>query len=620
MRPCLADNLRVLIMKRSRLLTRPLRAALPVALLLAFALPARAQIVYPRLALPGEINGMGRPYLDAAGNLNLPLIDAVSRYDVVNLDVSPITPYHPEIIAALRARNPRITMLGYLLGNDIWPAEDADSLVHFPTRYNHLVRNLDGYLYNLQGGPYQTIRVNIAKRDSNGRFIVAEAVADLFYDAVVSTGLWDGLFVDVFCDDIGWSQTPAESIDVQRAGYADAASFEAAWRAGGDTLASRLRRKCGPDFILVGNCGSGTKYETFNGWTRENFPFQQGGTWYENMFRTTGGYFADEALFRAPTCNQIFTPTSGTNPYEPNTTRRMRFALGSAALGTGVAILGDENRRILDPPFDTWWFDEYAVDLTTGRASDRRADTGWLGTASGAWYQMIWAGSGLDAVTDADFESSVTDGWGFWAAASVAATVTRDATAAAKGSASARIHVPNAGVADWYVAFGTLGTLTMRAGWSYSATFWAKASKPRRITVSAAVPGTSYAQSSLDVGTAWRQYQVILIPRVVCTAHLQFSLAADDGDVWLDDVHFQEGATNLYRRDFQNGIVLVNPAVQSLTVPLETAFRKILGTTDPVVNDGSRVTEVTVPPSDALFLIGRDTIPPAAPSDLRIVH
>ena len=60
--------------------------------------------------------------------------------------------------------------------------------------------------------------------------------------------------------------------------------------------------------------------------------------------------------------------------------------------------------------------------------------------------------------------------------------------------------------------------------------------------------------------------------------------------------------------------------LRAITVPLETAFRKILGTTDPVVNDGSRVTEVTVPPSDALFLIGRDTIPPAAPSDLRIVH
>ena len=93
-------------------------------------------------------------------------------------------------------------------------------------------------------------------------------------------------------------------------------------------------------------------------------------------------------------------------------------------------------------------------------------------------------------------------------------------------------------------------------------------------------------------------------PRAPRSSH--FCLAADDGDVWLDDVHFQAGATNVYRRDFQNGIVLVNPAAQALTVPLEPTFRRILGTADPVVNDGSMVTEVTVPPSDALFLIGGD--------------
>jgi len=607
-------------MKRSYLLRGPLRAALPVALLFALALPARAQVVYPRLGLPGEIHEDGRPYLDASGNLDLTVIDAVSRYDVVNLDVSPITEYHPEILAALRARNPRFKALGYVLGTDIWEVNAADSLVHFPTRYNHLVRDLDGYLYDRTGGYYDLCRVNVAKRDPTGRFVVAEAVVDLFYDAIVSTGLWDGLFVDVFCDGIEWSQSPAESIDVQRAGYPDAASFNAAWLAATDTMASRLRRRCGPDFILAGNCGSGTKYGTFNGWTRENFPFQQGGNWYENMFRQVGGYFADEARFRAPTHNFIFSPTAGTNPYEPTTTRRMRFALGSAALGTGFALIGDGNRLLLDPPFDTWWFDEYAVDLATGRASSRRADTGWLGEASGAWYQMIWAGTGPDAVTNPDFESSVSDGWVLWADASVPATVTWDTTSAARGRASARVHVPNAGAEEWHVTFRTVGTLTMQPGQSYSATFWAKSSKPRRITVVAAVPGTSYVLSSREVDVTWRQYQVVLVPRVGCTAQLHFFLAAADGDIWLDDVHLQAGATNLYRRDFQNGTVLVNPAAQALTVPLGTSFRKILGTTDPLVNDGSWVTEATVPASDALFLIGRDIVPPAKPRDLRIVH
>jgi len=59
---------------------------------------------------------------------------------------------------------------------------------------------------------------------------------------------------------------------------------------------------------------------------------------------------------------------------------------------------------------------------------------------------------------------------------------------------------------------------------------------------------------------------------------------------------------------------------QALTVPLQASFRKILGTVDPTVNDGTWVTEVTVPPSDAIFMIGRDVSPPAAPRDLRLVR
>ena len=63
--------------------------------------------------------------------------------------------------------------------------------------------------------------------------------------------------------------------------------------------------------------------------------------------------------------------------------------------------------------------------------------------------------------------------------------------------------------------------------------------------------------------------------------------------------------------------MLVNPSAQVLTTTLEREYRKILGTRDPVTNDGSRVTQVTVNPSDALFLIGDDHTPPAAIQDLQ---
>src|SRR5439155_14967646 len=141
-----------------------------------------------------------------------------------------------------------------------------------------------------------------------------------------------------------WSQTPAESIDYGRAGYSSLTAFDAAWSAATDTLASRLRARSGSSVILVGNCGQGTKYATLNGWMRENFPYQNGGTWASNMYRDPGGYFTDEARFAAPQSNYVFTwPSDLSTPYSADNTRRVRLGLGSAALGTGFGVFGPIN-------------------------------------------------------------------------------------------------------------------------------------------------------------------------------------------------------------------------------------------------------------------------------------
>ena len=611
-------------MTRSDRPFRPLRGVLLVVLLALCAGPARADLVYPRLGLYGSVRGGGTPFVDSTGALVPSALDQVARYDEVVLEVSPITEYRPDVLAALRARNPNLKALAFVLGHNIWDAYAADSLVHYPTRYRRLVQNLGGYLYNTAGDYFSISRVNIAKRDAYGHFVVAEGLADLFYDAIVRTGLWDGIFVDVFCDNIEWAQSPSESIDVVRAGYPDHPSFDLAWKAATDTLASRLRRRCPPGYILVGNCGTGTKYGVFNGWMRENFPYQDGGTWYANMLAVPGGYVSDEASFRAPTHDYIFSMVQGIYNYSAYNARKVRFGLGSASLGTGFGVFGPGDRNLLTAPYHTWWYAEYAVDLSTGRSSDRREHTGWLGTARGPWYQMIWVGNGTDVVSNPGFESNVTDGWWFSYHPAVPTTVTRDSTTAAVGRSSARIHFGAEGPYDWFSTFGTSGTIYLQAGREYSATFWARASGPRRLMIYTYVPGSDYTTAYQTLDTAWRQYQVTLVPFVTGTAELRITFSREAGDIWLDDVHFQAGSTNLYRRDFQNGIVLVNPSQVPLTVPLGKACRRIRGAVDPVTNDGSTVTEAVVPASDALFLIDRgsllppDLVRPAAPGDLRI--
>jgi len=162
-----------------------------------------------------------------------------------------------------------------------------------------------------------------------------------------------------------------------------------------------------------------------------------------------------------------------------------------------------------------------------------------------------------------------------------------------------------------------VGKLTMFPGNNYSATFRCKASAPRNVRV---VGINSGADANIQVDTNWRQYQVVLTPILSTTGALSFFLGTQAGDVWFDDVHFQAGATSVWRRDFQNGIVLVNGTEVSLTVPLETSYRRILGTRAPAVNNGILSATDVIPARDALFLIraSLDHTRPAAVVNLRV--
>jgi hypothetical protein len=58
----------------------------------------------------------------------------------------------------------------------------------------------------------------------------------------------------------------------------------------------------------------------------------------------------------------------------------------------------------------------------------------------------------------------------------------------------------------------------------------------------------------------------------------------------------------LWRRDFQNGVVLVNPTDRSRTVTLEPGLRRLAGRQDPAVNDGSAVGRLTLRSRDGIVL------------------
>ena len=60
----------------------------------------------------------------------------------------------------------------------------------------------------------------------------------------------------------------------------------------------------------------------------------------------------------------------------------------------------------------------------------------------------------------------------------------------------------------------------------------------------------------------------------------------------------------MYRRDFENGIALVNPKGNGTqTVTLETSYKHLSGTPAPTINNGQTVTTVTLNDRDGVILL-----------------
>jgi hypothetical protein len=76
----------------------------------------------------------------------------------------------------------------------------------------------------------------------------------------------------------------------------------------------------------------------------------------------------------------------------------------------------------------------------------------------------------------------------------------------------------------------------------------------------------------------------------------------------------------VWRRDFDNGIVLVNPKGNGpQTVSLGGSFVKIKGKQDPTTNDGQTVTTVTLKDRDGIVLLRATPVTrPAAPQKVTI--
>ena len=119
--------------------------------------------------------------------------------------------------------------------------------------------------------------------------------------------------------------------------------------------------------------------------------------------------------------------------------------------------------------------------------------------------------------------------------------------------------------------------------------------------------------------TDYALFRYTLCSTLLGDGYLTWADASGYGTVppWMDEYNVKLGTASttaaaaqaapyqngVYRRDFQNGIALVNPRGNGTrTVSLGGTFYKISGTQDPVTNNGQAVTSVTLNAADGIIL------------------
>jgi hypothetical protein len=432
---------------------------------------------------------------------------------------------------------------------------------------------------------------------------------------------WAGIFVDSAGQNESWliGNSTARTIDPDQSNrlITDYSTFDTAWNEGMLLYLNNLRTNIGPDRIIYLNGGT-PQYTSVNGREFEGFPNDQDSrAWHTRMFGPypTGSYFEWMTISRQPNLTTIETYEDDSHP-EPNDTdgysnncndpafipnyHKMRFGLASALLKDGY--FSYEMNTQGHGSLCLMWFDEYD-NVGAGR--------GYLGYPLGDTQRLITALTTPNQIKFGKFESNKDfSAWLTLSKEEKAITVRSDSANPAMGAFSARLDSTQTPGENWYATF-SYAPIPVTKGKEYTLSFYARAEKPRTISVWAEQDGSPW-DNRLNFGefSLTEDWQKFELPVAAVTndqkARLVFGLGRDTSSVWLDEISLREGNANVWRRDYDHGIVIVNATATTVTIPLESTYIKINGLQDRTVNDGSPVEEVTIAPYDGIILLRQE--------------
>jgi hypothetical protein len=452
-------------------------------------------------------------------------------------------------------------------------------------------------------------------------------------DEIMTQGHWDGIYLDNLFGDINphfpnrWDPALLD-FDINRNGLRDEtpAMVSELTRRAAISLLERLREEVGDLEIITGNTGphpeshlaqyvNGYLFECVNeAWESEWIPGKSEPGWrlilqeYEvlqaesvspviNILEgcgRTGNFVEPDRVFLEPTEKDIQTH---------------RFTMGTALLGDGFY-----HYDLYDARSAPYWFDEYTVNQE-GVAEEAPENKGYLGQALGDAVELRAPGK---SVWNEDFElrmmpTELRSASGIY--------VSQDPNEVIEGNSSLVIN--NADHSRWasvststnssMVSFVPGDTYVVEFDWriiesldlELRAFIWNGIEEVPHYALPGVVTG--------DAGTAYFPMTLGAMGEF----RLTFQLIGGGGKVSIDNIRVTRGGAGPWRRDFERGLVLVNPLNKPYTFSLDelsgdfgrTGIRRILGTQAPEVNNGQPVVEgLTLQPFDAIILLA-DPIP-----------
>ena len=478
---------------------------------------------------------------------------------------------------------------------------------------------------------------------------------------VLPSGYWAGIHFDqstwypnVLLSDNSMDLVP---MDADNDGIADAeADLYAAWFSAYRTYFDHLDSVIGQSAIFFGNEGemplnpevvrrmNGFLFEFFSPYdvlTDGSYQTRYGSFWH----RYLDVQIKAHALLRVPqivatqmTGRGLGVPTgtvteNGFPDREPTLVLedylRMRFGLGTSLLVDG--FFGYD--YIDNSTIPTAWLDEFGVDTATGQPSLSLEHRHYLGQPLGAAVELSAPGVEIFSF---DFEEGIPDfSTGVFFLEQV--SLETDPELVIGGSQSIRVSfsADPLNPQESQAAFISLPSelpLSPDASYQLYVDY-------RVVDYNPLFFGAFFAMgvADFDDDTTLNRFAIGSLlysdtvkglegtlrssAKITSATSSAFAALTDSGTVILDNIRLVQSTGGVFRRDFEQGVVCVNPTAEAIELSLadlqgplqRTGLRRIAGVQDPLLNDGSVVDgPITLSPAQAIILLA-DSLPAPAP-------